>query len=161
MSASSPLATLVWAGKCEEIQEVSWNKVQCSSTKLLPEILEGTSLQLEPDIKSTLRSIPDADILEEAKVWLQELLDHKYINITSQTAMDIGRPSLTELDFLTEGPPINSKPYIITLKYHGFVDHKIKQLEEAGKEHEWLGHPHSGGPQKGSLCRDQQQQHIR
>ena len=31
ISRSSPLATLVLAGKCEEIQEVSWNQVQCSS----------------------------------------------------------------------------------------------------------------------------------
>ena len=45
--SSSPLATLALAGKCEEIQEVSWNQVQCSNAKLLLDILEATSLQLE------------------------------------------------------------------------------------------------------------------
>ena len=46
--------------------------------------------------------------------------------------MDIGRANLIELDILTEGPPIVFKPYTVSLKYRGFVDHKIKQLEEAG-----------------------------
>ena len=31
-----------------------------------------------------------------------------------------------------EGPPVASKPYTIPLKYRGFVDHEIKQPEEAG-----------------------------
>ena len=53
--------------KCEGIQELGWNQVQCNTAKLLPEILEGTSLQLERDTKSPLRSIPDADIPEEAR----------------------------------------------------------------------------------------------
>ena len=56
---SSPIATLALAGKCEEIQELSWNWVQCDTAKLLSEIPEGTSLQLEPDTKSPLRYIPD------------------------------------------------------------------------------------------------------
>ena len=38
------------AGKCEEVQESSWNQVQCNTAKLLPEISEGTGFQLEPDI---------------------------------------------------------------------------------------------------------------
>ena len=66
ISRSSPISTLAPAGKCEEIQEVSWNQVQCNTAKLMPEIPKGTSLQLEPDAKSLLGSIPDADILEEA-----------------------------------------------------------------------------------------------
>ena len=45
--------------------------------------------------------------------------------------MDIGRTNLIELDISTEGPPIASKPYAMPLKYHKFVDHEIKQLEEA------------------------------
>ena len=72
---NSPIATLAPAGKCEKIQEVSWNQVQCNTARLLPEIPKGTSLQLEPDTKSPLRSIPDADILEETRVQLQELLE--------------------------------------------------------------------------------------
>ena len=49
ISRSSPIATLALAEKCEEIQEVDWNQVQCNTAKLLPEILEGTSLQWEAD----------------------------------------------------------------------------------------------------------------
>ena len=79
-----------------------------------------------------MRTIPDADIPEEARVRLQELLDRKYMNIVSQTATDIGRTNLIELDIPTEGPPITSKPYTVPLKYHEFMDHEIKQLEEVG-----------------------------
>ena len=129
---SSPIAALAMAGKCEEIQEVGWNKVQYNTAKLLPEILEGTSLQREPDTKSPLRSIPDADIPEEARVQLQELLDSKYINIVSQTTTDISRTNQIELDIPTKGPLIASKPYTVPLKYHEFMDHKTKHLEEAG-----------------------------
>ena len=46
----SSLVTLAPAGKCEEIQEVSLNQLHCGNAKLLPEILEGTSLQLEPTL---------------------------------------------------------------------------------------------------------------
>ena len=70
ISRSSHLATLAPAGRCEEIQEVSWNQVQCSNARLLPEIPEGTSLQLEHDTKSPLRSIPDADLQEKATAQL-------------------------------------------------------------------------------------------
>ena len=54
---TSPIATLAVAGKCEEIQKVGWNQVQCNTAQLLTEILEDTSLQLEPHTKCPLRSI--------------------------------------------------------------------------------------------------------
>ena len=50
----------------------------------------------------------------------------------SHTARDIGKTNLIKLDIPTEGPPIASKSYTIQLKYHEFVDHEIKQLEETG-----------------------------
>ena len=131
ISMCSPLVTLVPAAKCEEIQEVSWNQVYCGNAKLLLEIVEGTSLQLEPDTKSPLRPKSDADIPEEARAQLQELLDQKYINIISQTTMDIGRTNLIELDIPTEGPLVVSRPYSVPLKYCDFMDPEIKQLEEA------------------------------
>ena len=109
------------AGKCEEVQEVSWSRLQCDTTKLLP---KNTNLQLEPDTNPLLRSIPDLDIPEEARNKLHELLDKKYIHIISQTATDIGRTNLIELDIPTEGPTIMSKPYTIPLKYHEFCDYK-------------------------------------
>ena len=89
-------------------------------------------MQLKPDTKSSSKSIPDVNIPEEAMVKLQELLKKKYIHIISQTTTDIGRANLIELDIPKEGLPIASKPYTVLLKYHEFVDHKIKQLEEAG-----------------------------
>ena len=95
-------------------------------------IPQSTRLQLEPDTKSSLRSIPDADIPEEARVKLQDLLNRKYAHIMSQNATDIGRTNLIELDIPTEGPPIALKCHTILLKYCEFADHKIKQLEEAG-----------------------------
>ena len=72
------------------------------------------------------------DIPDKARNKLQELLNKKYIHIISQTATDIGRTNLIGLDIPTEGPLITWKPYTIPLKYHEFMDHKIKQLEEGG-----------------------------
>ena len=40
--------------------------------------------------------------------------------------------NLLELDILTEGPPIASKPYTVPLKYMELIDQEIKHLEEAG-----------------------------
>ena len=78
-----PIASMHPAGKCEEVQEFNWNSLQCDTSKLLPQILHNTRLQLEPDSKSLARSIPDADIPEEARTKLQELLDGKYLQIIS------------------------------------------------------------------------------
>ena len=89
-------------------------------------------MQLEPNTKSHLRSIPDADIPEEVRLQLQEVLDRNDIHSISQTVTDINRTNLIELDIPTEGPPIASKPYTLPLKYHEFMDHEIKQLEEVG-----------------------------
>ena len=46
--------------------------------------------------------------------------------------MDIGSTNLMELDIPTEGPLVASKPYTVLLRYHKFIDHDIKELEEAG-----------------------------
>ena len=92
---------------------------------------QNTSLQLEPYAKGLDSSIPDAGIPEEARTKLQELLDKKYPQIISQNAVDIGRTNMIQLDIPTEGLPIMCKPYIVLLKYHEFIDHKIKQLGEA------------------------------
>ena len=83
-------------------------------------------------MSNTTRSIPDADIPQEARNRLMELFDAKYTSIVSKSAVDIGKTNLTELDILTEGPLIASKTYTVPLKYREFVNHEIKQLEEAG-----------------------------
>ena len=44
-----PIVSLHSAGKCEEVQEVSWSSLHCDTSKLLPQILQNTSIQLEPD----------------------------------------------------------------------------------------------------------------
>ena len=120
------------AGKCEEAQEVSWSRLQCDTSKLLPQIPQHTSLQLEPDNKSLAISIPDVNIPKEARTKLKELLNKKYLQIISQGAMGIARTNLIKLDIPTEGPPITSKLYTAMLKYHEFIDHEFKQLGKAG-----------------------------
>ena len=127
-----PIASVHPVGRCEEVQEVNWNSLQCNTSKLLPQIQHNTRLQLEPDSKSLSRSIPDADISEEARTKLRDLLERKYHHIISQNVMDIGRTNLIELGIQMEGLPIVSKPYTVPLKYCKFIDHEIKQLEEAG-----------------------------
>ena len=127
-----PIASMHPAGRCEEVQEVSWNSLKCDTSKLLPQILHNTRLQQELDSKSLSRSITDVDIPEEARMKLRDLLEKKYHHIMSQNMTDIGRTNLIELDIPMEGPQITSKPYTVPLKYDEFVDHKIKQLEEAG-----------------------------
>ena len=128
---NTPIASQHPVRKCEELQEVSWNSVHCKTSKLLPQIPQNTNLQLEPDTKGLASSIRDANIPEVARMKLWELLDQKYLQIISQNATDIGRTDLIELDIPMEGPPIVSKAYTVPLKYCEFIDHEIKQLEEA------------------------------
>ena len=76
---NTPIASMHPVGKCEEIQEVSWNSVWCDTSKLLPQILQNTSLQLEPDTNSTASSISDVDIPDLARTKLWEVLDWQYL----------------------------------------------------------------------------------
>ena len=132
LTKNFPIATLRLTGRCKEVQKVSLTKLQGNAAKLLPEMPNNTDLQLEPYTYHSPRSIPDVDIPDEARDKLKELLNIKYANIMSQTAKDIGRTNLIELDIPTECPPIVLKPYMVPLKYCEFMDHEIKQLEEAG-----------------------------
>ena len=131
LTKNSPIATLIPVARWEEIQEVSWTKLQDNTAELLRSLPNNTNLQLEPDTNNSPRSIPDADIPDEAREKLKELLNIKYVSIMSQTAMDIEKTNLIELDIPTEGPPLALKPYMGPLKYHELVD-GIKQLEEVG-----------------------------
>ena len=67
---------------------------------------QNTNLQIEPNTKSLSWSIPDVDIPEEARKKQQEFLNKKFVHIVSQTATDIGRTDLIELDIPMEGLPI-------------------------------------------------------
>ena len=87
-------------------------------------------LQLEPDTKPSSRSIPDTNILEEAREKLQELFDKKYIHIISQTATDIARTNLIRAGYPYRRSTNHFKALHCTTEYHEFMDHQIKQLEE-------------------------------
>ena len=100
---------------------------------MLPEIPLETNLHLVADTKNTHETItPSADIPEEARARLKELLEKKCTNIISQSTTDISRTNVLELDIPTEGLPIASKPYSVPLKCMEFMDQEIKQLEETG-----------------------------
>ena len=110
----------------------SYSRTRCTQKpQLLPKIPSTTNLHLEPYTNDISKSIPDADNPEIARKRLQQLLDIKYNSIVSKSTADTGRTNLIELDILTKGPPVASKPYIVPSKYRKFVEHKIKQLEEA------------------------------
>ena len=84
---------------------------------LLPKMPQN-NLQLEADKSKQLEiSTPDADVLRNALLKLQQLLEAKYSSIVSKSAVDIGRTNLLELDIPTKDPPIACKPYSIPLKY--------------------------------------------
>ena len=133
---NKPIASMHPVGKYEEVQEVSWSNPRCNTSKLLPQILQNTSLQQEPGTKSLASSIPDVDIPKEARTKLQELLDKKYLHIISQNATDICRTNLIELDIPMEGPSITSKPYTVLLKYHEFVITKSNNWRRQASSHE-------------------------
>ena len=57
-----PIASMCPVGKCKEAQQASWSRPQCDTSKLLPQILQDTILQLELDTKGLASSIPAVDI---------------------------------------------------------------------------------------------------
>ena len=123
------------AGMCEEVQEVSWNNLWCDTSKLLLQILHNTRLQLELDSKGLSRSILDADIPEEARTKLRNLLEKKYLNILSKKMMDIARTNLIEFDIPTEGPPVASKPYTVPLNIVNSWTMKSSSLSRQASSH--------------------------
>ena len=106
-------------------------KTQEQVHDLLPKMPQ-TNLQLEADKpKHPEISTPDAEVPKNALNELQHLLEAKYSTIVSKSATDIGRTNLIELDIPTEDPSIACKPYSVPLKYRDFIDHEMKQLEDA------------------------------
>ena len=117
--------------KVENICSISWSTLDEAKAKaakqlvdlpemkelvkqLLPDIPPETNLQLEADTKNTHETVtPSADIPEEARAILKELLEKKYTSIILQSATDISWTNLLELDIPTEGLPIASKPYSV------------------------------------------------
>ena len=113
------IGTLTPATKVENICSINWStleKTQAKAVKqvvgppeteglvkqLLPEIPPRTNLQLEADSKDIHEKLtPDADISEEANARHKELLETYYTNIILQSATDISRTNLLELDIPT------------------------------------------------------------
>ena len=56
----------------------------------------------------------------------------KYTGIILQSATDISRMNLLELDIPAEGTPIALKPYSVSLRYRELIDQESKKLEMAG-----------------------------
>ena len=125
--------TLTPATKVENVCSINWSTLDDARSKTakqvadLPETKElvkqlllkippETNLQLEANTKDTHETVtPNADIPEEARARLKELLEMKYTSIILQSATDITRTDLLELDIPTEGLPIASKPYSVPL----------------------------------------------
>ena len=74
----------------------------------------------------------EPDVPDEAKRNLNALLEEKYRDIVSKSAMDTSRTNLIELDIPAEDPCVSCRPYSILLKYRDFVDEEIKQLQDTG-----------------------------
>ena len=71
---------------------MTWTTLQNNTTaKLLPKIPHNTNIQLDPDTNGSCKSISDAEIPDEVRDKLKELLNVKYAKIVSQTATDIAR----------------------------------------------------------------------
>ena len=100
------------------VEEVSdQQETQEQVHDLLPQMPQ-TNIELEVDKPNHPEiSTPNADVLEEALSKLQQLLEEKYNAIISKSATDKGRTNLIDLGIPTEGPPIESKPYSVPLKY--------------------------------------------
>ena len=112
--------------------EVTHPEANRQHKDLLPPMPE-CNLQIKANKKDYNKiKMPEADVPEEAKRKLNALLEEKYWDIVSKSAMDMGRTNLIELDIPTEGPCVSCRPYSIPLKYRDFVDEEIKQLEDAG-----------------------------
>ena len=80
-----------------------------------------TNLQIEANEKDHKRiKTPEAYVSEEAKEKLNTLLEGKYSDIVSKSAIDIGRTDLIKLDIPTKGPCVSCRPYSIPLKYRDF-----------------------------------------
>ena len=60
------------------------------------------------------------------------MLTSKFTGIISKSPADFGRTNLIEIDLLTTGPPVSTKPYTIPLKNKSFIDEEIKLLDDAG-----------------------------
>ena len=76
--------------------------------------------------------LQDANVPPEIQHKLNTMLNNEFACIISKSPTDFGRTNLIEMDLITTGPSIATKPYTIPLKYKSFIDEDIMFLEDAG-----------------------------
>ena len=67
----------------------------------------------------------------ETKRKLEHLIV-KYDSIVSKDTNDIDTTPLIVMDIETEGPPVASRPYVLSLKHQEFVRKEVAKLAKAG-----------------------------
>ena len=82
-------------------------------------------------------NLEDYDMKPETKRKLDQLI-RKYDSIVSKDTNDIDTTPLIEMEIETEGPPVSSRPYVLSLKHQEFVRKEIAKLAEAGTIHRSL-----------------------
>ena len=76
-------------------------------------------------------NLEDYDIKPETKRKLEHLIV-KYDSIVSKDTNDIDTTPLIVMDIETEGPPVASRPYVLSLKHQEFVCKEVAKLAKAG-----------------------------
>ena len=61
--------------------------------------------------------LQDADVPPQTQQQLHSMLTSKFSNIISKSLVDVGHTNLVQMDLLTTGSQVSSKPYTIPLKY--------------------------------------------
>ena len=82
-------------------------------------------------------NLEDYDIKPETKRKLEHLIV-KYDSIVSKDTSDIDTTPLIVMDIETEGPPVASRPYVLSLKHQQFVHKEVAKLAKAGTIHRSL-----------------------
>ena len=75
--------------------------------------------------------LEDYDIKPPTRQKLQELI-RNYDSIVSKDTNDIDTTPLIVMEIETEGPPVSSRPYVLSLKHQEFVRKEIAKLAAAG-----------------------------
>ena len=100
---------------------------------LLPVFPDSSSFQTQAhDSNKSPIQLQDANLPLEIQWKLNTMLTSKFTGIISKSPADFGRTNLIEMDLLTTGPPVSTKPYTIALKYKSFIDEEVKLLEDVG-----------------------------
>ena len=111
----------------DSIQEVSWRKIQDAENgaiskatwdpqtqKLLSAFPKHSNFQGHANDNSKPAIIlQDADTPQAARDKLNHMINTQFACIISQSSTDFGRTNLVEMDLLTTGLKVASKPYTI------------------------------------------------